>query len=269
MQNDPHGDLITQTPSSTTEDPPVSSTTAPRYVNLIKSDRDQEVSLCSEAEIIDVFRQDSKVAAATELCRQVLREHGRDTIALPELQRMRKDGTRERLSYYQIARSKNLTAAIFPTQAPEGTSRRGMSGPATGFFVYDLDQDVTDVGGLRAACIAWSHTRIVAISVSEKGLWLVVDGPVATTREEYSAAHAAIIEQMPEAIRRHTAESQANLDRLRYISSDPNIYYNPQAPRVDVTVNARPDPGSAQMPPSGGDHDGQRPPRVAGEGNHR
>ena len=142
------------------------------------------------------------------------------------------------------------SAAIFPAQAPAGTPRRGLSGPATGEFIYDLDLDVTDVEGLRAACIAWLHTHIVATSVSGEGLWLVLKGPVTTTRDQYSAAQRALFLLIPEHIRRHIAENQANLDRLRYISSDPDIFYNPDAPDVpdvDVAVNAEPDQSGATV----------------------
>ena len=142
------------------------------------------------------------------------------------------------------------SAAIFPAQAPAGTPRRGLSGPATGEFIYDLDLDVTDVEGLRAACIAWLHTHIVATYVSGEGLWLVLKGPVTTTRDQYSAAQRALFPLIPEYIRRHIAENQANLDRLRYISSDPDIFYNPDAPDVpdvDVAVNAEPDQSGATV----------------------
>ena len=259
MQTDPHRDFISQPPRATTDDPPGSSTTAPRYVNWVESDRDQTLALRSEQDIIEDIRHDQSVSAATDLCRQALRDHGRDAIAPPEMQRLGKDGKLEQLSYYQIARTKNLTAAIFPTQAPEGTRRQGLSSHATGFFVYDLDQDVTDVEELKAECIAWSHTRIAATSVSWEGLWLVVSGPVATNREEHKAAHEAIIGQMPEAIRRHIAMHQGNLDRLRYISSDPDAFYNPDAPTVEVGVNAGPGSGSTQTPPSDEDPGSQRP----------
>ena len=235
----------------------------PRYVNWGPHDRCKKLELRREQDIIDAIRHDSKVAEATAICRKVLLEHGRDTIAPPEMQRKGADRKLEQLSYYQIARSKNLAAAIFPAQAPAGTPRRGLSGPATGEFIYDLDLDldVTDVEGLRAACIAWLHTHIVATSVSGEGLWLVLKGPVTTTRDQYSAAQRALFRLIPEHIRRHTAENQANLDRLRYISSDPDIFYNPDAPDVpdvDVAVNAEPDQSGAEGE-SGGESGGHRP----------
>ena len=225
------------------------STPAPRYVNWGPHDRCKKLELRREQDIIDAIRHDSKVAEATAICREVLLEHGRDTIAPPEMQRRGADRKLEQLSYYQIARSRKLSAAIFPAQAPAGTPRRGLSGPATGEYIYDLDLDVTDVAGLRAACIAWPHTHIVATSVSGEGLWLVLKGPVTTTRDQYSAAQRALFQLIPEHIRRHTAENQANLDRLRYISSDPDIFYNPDAPDVpdvDVAVNAEPDQSGAE-----------------------
>ena len=249
MQTRPHKNCIGDTPSP--------STPAPLYVNWAPHDRCKKLELRREQDIIDAIRHDSKVAEATEICRQVLLEHGRDTIAPPEMQRRGADGKLEHLSYYQIARSRNLTAAIFPAQAPAGTPRRGLSGPATGEFIYDLDLDVTDVEGLRAACIAWPYTRIVATSVSAEGLWLVLKGRVSTTRDQYSAAQRALFLLIPEHIRRHIAENQANLDRLRYISSDPDVFYNPDAPDVpdvDVAVNAGPDQSGAE-----GESGGQRP----------
>ena len=246
MQNGPHENCIGYTPSS--------STPAPQHVNWIPDDRCQTLELRSEHDIIEAIRHDSTVAAATAICRQVLLEHGRDTIAPPELQRRGRDGKLEQLTYYQIARSHKLAAAIFPAQAPAGTPRSGLSGPATGLFVYDLDLDVTDVEELRAACISWPHTRIVATSVSAEGLWLVLRGPVTTTRAEYSAAHKALFLLIPEHIRRHIAEHQANLDRLRYISSDPDVFYNPDAPEVDFAVNAGSDQSRAA-----GESRGQRP----------
>ena len=233
------------------------STPAPRYVNWGPHDRCKKLELRREQDIIDAIRHDSKVAEATAICRKVLLEHGRDTVAPPEMQRQGADRKLEQLSYYQIARSRNLSAAIFPAQAPAGTPRRGLSGPATGEFIYDLDLDVTNVEGLRAACIAWPHTHIVATSVSGDGLWLVLKGPVATTRDQYSAAQRALFRLIPEHIRRHIAENQANLDRLRYISSDPDIFYQPDAPDVpdvDVAVNAEPDQSGAE-----GESGGHRP----------
>ena len=249
MQKRPHEDCIGDTPSP--------STPAPLYVNWIPHDRAPKLELRRAQDIIDAIRHDSKVAEATAICRQVLQEHGRDTVAPPELQRRGRDGKPEQLAYYQIARSKTLAAAIFPAQAPAGTPRRDLSGPATGEFIYDLDLDVTDVEGLRAACIAWPHTHIVATSVSGDGLWLVLKGPVTTTRDQYSAAQRALFRLIPEHIRRHIAENQANLDRLRYISSDPDIFYNPDAPDVpdvDVAVNAEPDQSGAE-----GESGGHRP----------
>ena len=236
MQNGPHRDCIGDYPSP--------STSAPQDLNWVPNDRAQTLALRRERDVINDIRNDKQVAAATDICRQVLKEYGRDTIAPPEMQRRRQGGEPEQLSYYGLARSKNLAAAIFPTQAPAGTPRSGLSGHATGLFVYDLDQDVTDVEGVRAACIAWPHTRIVATSVSAEGLWLVLRGPVATTRAEYSAAHKALFLLIPEPIRRHIAEHQANLDRLRYVSNDPDIFYNPDAPAVPgeaVPVTAGPD----------------------------
>ena len=249
MQNGPHEDCIGYTPSP--------STPAPQYVNWIPDDRAPTLALRREQDIIDAIRHDKQVAEATAICRKVLKEHGRDTVAPPELQRRGRDGKPEQLTYYQIARSKNLAAARFPAQAPEGATRRDLSGPATGEYIYDLDLDVTDVEGLRAACIAWPHTRIVATSVSGEGLWLVLKGPVATTRAEYSAAHMVLFLLVPEHIRRHIAEHQANLDRLRYISSDPDIFYNPHAPEVpdvDFAVNVEEDQSSGK-----GESGGQRP----------
>ena len=233
------------------------STPAPRYVNWGPHDRCKKLELRREQDIIDAIRHDSKVAEATAICRQVLQEHGRDTVAPPEMQWKGADRKVEQLSYYQIARSRNLSAAIFPAQAPAGTPRRGLSGPATGEFIYDLDLDVTDVEGLRAACIVWPHTHIVATSVSGEGLWLVLKGPVTTTRDQYRVAQRALFRLIPELIRRHIAENQANLDRLRYISSDPDIFYNPDAPDVpdvDVAVNAEPDQSGAE-----GESGGHRP----------
>ena len=236
---------------------PSPSTPAPQYVNWIPHDRAPTLALRREPDIIDAIRHDKQVAEATAICRKVLLEHGRDTVAPPGLQRRGRYGKPEKLTYYQIARSKNLAAVLFPTQAPEGSRRRGMSGHATGAFVYDLDQDVTDVDELRAACIAWPHTRIVATSVSGEGLWLVLRGPVTTTRAEYSAAHMALFLLVPEHIRRHIAEHQANLDRLRYISSVAAVFYNPDAPEVpdvDFAVNVGEDQSSGK-----GESGGQRP----------
>ena len=246
MQNMPHEDFIGDT------SPP--STSAPQYVNWIPHDRAQTLALRSEQNIIDDIRHDKRMAEATAICRQVLLEHGRDTIAPPELQRRGRDGKLEQLSHYQLARSNNLAAAIFPAQAPRSTPRGALAGPATGLFIYDLDLDVTDVEELRAACIAWPHTRIVATSVSAAGLWLVLRGPVTATRAEYSAAHKALFLLIPEHIRRHIAEHQANLDRLRYISSDPDVFYNPDAPEVpnvDFAANAGSDQGKGDGAPGG------------------
>ena len=190
MQNVPHPDCTGDSPSPSTSDA--------LHVNWVQSDRASRFQLRSEQDIIEAIRHDPKVAAATALCREALRDHGRDEIAPPEMQRVRPDGEREKLSYYQIARTNNLTAAAFSTGAPAGTPRKGLSGHATGLFAYDLDMDVTDLAGLKAASIAWPYTRIVAESVSGEGLWLVVRGPVATNRAEHRAAHEAIIQLLPE-----------------------------------------------------------------------
>ena len=175
------------------------------------------------------------------------------------MQRVRPDGKREKLSYYQIARTNNLTAAAFSTGAPAGTPRKGLSGHATGLFVYDLDMDVTDLAGLKAASIAWPYTRIVAESVSGEGLWLVVRGPVTTNRAEHRAAHEAIIHLLPEEIRRHTAIKQYNLDRLRYMCGDPDVFYNPNAGSVDVGVTVPLETDSSPLPPSDQAPGSQRP----------
>ena len=134
-----------------------------------------------------------------------------------------------------------------------------MSDHATGLLVYDLDEDVTDLTGLKAASIAWPYTRIVAESVSGEGLWLVVRGPVTTNRAEHRAAHEAIMQLLPEEIRRHTAKKQSNLDRLRYICSDPDVFYKPNARSVDVGVNVPLEPVSSPLPPSDQAPGSQRP----------
>ena len=251
MQHFPHRDCTGDSPSPSTSDA--------LHVNWVQSDRASGFQLQSEQDIIEGIRHDPRVAAATELCRQVLRDHGRDEIAPPEMQRMHRDGKQEQLSYYQIARSEKLTAAAFSTGAPAGTPRKGLSGHATGLFVYDLDEDVTDLTGLKAASIAWPYTRIVAESVSGEGLWLVVRGPVTTIRAEHRAAHEAIIHLLPEEIRRHTAKTQSNLDRLRYICSDPDVFYNPNAGRVDVGVTVPLETDSSPPPPSDQAPGSQRP----------
>ena len=226
MQNFPH--------HNSTGDALAPSTSDALHVNWVRRDRDKRFQLRSEQEIIETIRHDPKVAEATELCRQALRDHGRDEIAPPEMQRVRPDGKLEQLSYYKIARTNNLTAAAYSTRAPAGTPRKNLSDHATGLLVYDIDEDVTDLARLKAASVAWPHTRIVAVSVSGKALWLVVRGPVTTNREEHRAAHEAIFQLLPEEIRRHTASFQTNLDRLRYICSDPDVFYNPNAWSVDV-----------------------------------
>ena len=251
MQHFPHRDCTGDSPSPSTSDG--------LHVNWVQSDRAAGFQLRSEQDIIEGIRHDPKVAAATTLCREALRDHGRDEIAPPEMQRVRPDGKREKLSYYQIARTNNLTAAAFSTGAPAGTPRKGLSGHATGLFVYDLDMDVTDLAGLKAASIAWPYTRIVAESVSGEGLWLVVRGPVTTNRAEHRAAHEAIIHLLPEEIRRHTAIKQYNLDRLRYMCGDPDVFYNPNAGSVDVGVTVPLETDSSPLPPSDQAPGSQRP----------
>ena len=210
-------------------------------------DRARRLQLRSERSVIDDIRSSSEVEDATAFCRKVLAEHGRHEVAPPEMQRVRKGGTRESLTYYEVTRSAGLTAALFGVAAPAGTPRRDLNKHATGLYVFDVDVDVSDVDRLKSDCLAWAYTRIAATSVSGEALWLVVSGLVPKGRREYTTHLEAILAVMPDSMRRHVAPHQANLDRLRYLASDPTVHYNPSAPAVTVKVQDL-DHGGAGVP---------------------
>ena len=125
--------------------------------------------------------------------------------------------------------------AKLPAAMPSTTSRvRGDSNCIThhtGMICVDFD-DVADPPAMRDDLSKSPHTLLSSLSVSANGVFAIaLVNPIPNTKAQHVMAFVAVIRTFREYtdIPAKTDEACKNVERLRFISSDPDFYYNEDA----------------------------------------
>lgn len=135
--------------------------------------------------------------------------------------------------------------------APEGTLRRNMPlDHPSGLYPIDIDQDVGDprrADGIIEALKGVPHCVLAARSVGGRDAWALLAGPKAYDWDQYRQLHLAMVETLPESIRRHTApKGQRDPTRLRYLGADESVYLNPDPTAANPSLRT---PGEQDAEP--------------------
>ena len=125
--------------------------------------------------------------------------------------------------------------AKLPAAMPSTTSRvRGDSNCIThhtGMICVDFD-DVANPPAMRDDLSKSPHTLLSSLSVSANGVFAIaLVNPIPNTKAQHVMAFEAVIRAFREYtdIPAKTDEACKNVERLRFISSDPDFYYNEDA----------------------------------------
>ena len=164
---------------------------------------------------------------------------------------------------------KRLKCAIFPISAPAGTPVMGGAGVPTSqhqsalasahhsaLYPFDLDKGGLDPDAVKRVLTETPGVVLAGKSARGKGLWVIARGPRAASYEDHTANHASIMAGFPACVRNAKDAGSVNVNRLRFLSSDPDLFYNPRAelpvmadvPAPAAPIHAGPVTLSASLP---------------------
>lgn len=103
-----------------------------------------------------------------------------------------------------------------------------------GKYGFDIDDGDLDVDAAYDALKAWEHTFVLGRSMSGSALWLVANGPIAASHEEYKHNWHAITERLPNDLKANNGRQSNNLNRERFLAHDPDLYLNPEATPIEL-----------------------------------
>ena len=134
--------------------------------------------------------------------------------------------------------------AIMPAVcAPAGTPVKGMMSGSlpgryhSGRYSYDVDQGALELARVMADLTEHPSVEIAGTSSSGSALWCVVQGPKLgpeATHPEYLANWEAIKARLPGSAQVATSGESHNINRLRFMVHDPNLFYNPAAVPMEI-----------------------------------
>ena len=130
--------------------------------------------------VVEATRTSSHLRTMTERVQDVLARYGRDVVDPSDP---------EGRSYYDTARGR-MRALLPGVDCPAKTPREGMSYLYhNSLYPFDVDigVDPAQLTVIRDALAVWTHTTIVARSVSHEALWVVAHGPKADSQDEFRA----------------------------------------------------------------------------------
>ena len=213
----------TTPPTPVSPSPPNPLSNTPVSITRVPRGRDEPMlvlDVMTLGEVVEFIQNDEGLREETKRLRAMLDQDGRKTPTFN-------------------AAKKRLKAAVPALSAPVGTSIEGVSAEFhNSLYGYDVDENTPDLAQLRRDLSATPGVVMVGISVSGTGLWCLVLGPKADSLAAYKARHAAILAQMPESVQKANGKASKNLNRLRYLASDPDLFYNPHTPAFVVTAEA-------------------------------
>ena len=164
---------------------------------------------------------------------------------------------------------KRLKCAIFPISAPAGTPVMGGAGVPTSqhqsalasahhsaLYPFDLDKGGLDPDAVKRVLTETPGIVLAGKSARGKGLWVIARGPRAASYEDHTANHSSIMAGFPACVRDAKDAGSVNVNRLRFLSSDPDLFYNPRAemsvmadvPAPAAPIHAGPVALSASLP---------------------
>ena len=123
----------------------------------------------------------------------------------------------------------NQPAVVCSIAAEPGTPVRGIQGPHSGIFGFDVDEGDLDIPAAIAALQGDTHVILVGHSFSGAGLWVFVAGPPASSAKGHRALWAAIEQRLPAGLSVNSGDSSKNINRSRFAAAGTPAHINWQA----------------------------------------
>lgn len=123
----------------------------------------------------------------------------------------------------------NQPAVVCSIAAEPGTPVRGIQGPHSRIFGFDVDEGDLDIPAAIAALQGDTHVILVGHSFSGAGLWVFVAGPPASSAKGHRALWAAIEQRLPAGLSVNSGDSSKNINRNRFAAAGTPAHINWQA----------------------------------------
>ena len=146
------------------------------------------------------------------------------------------------------ARKRQMTSSRLALSAPPGTPIQAISAwYHNGLYSYDVDEErgSWDIKEVRALLSTVPGMAIIATSASGHALWCAVLGPEASSPDDFKIRHERLRQTFPASARAAVANGSNNLNRERFLASDPICWLPKVIERVQLPDPVPPAPAAA------------------------